>query len=60
MGNCKNLVIQMMDWCFENDIEYITELIEYAKNNRVDWHILLSSSDVYTKMVNYLQAPSER
>lgn len=56
----KTLICEMMDWCFENDIEYTVELVEYAAEHRGDWYALLSHPRVYAKMNEYLQAHSER
>ena len=56
----QSLLVEMMDWCFENDIEYITELIDYAAKFRDDWCQLLSCSHGYVPMTEFLRNSSER
>ena len=56
----QDLLVEMMDWCFINDIEYITELMDYAAEFRDDWNTLLANPDVERIMSRYLSAHSER
>ena len=56
----QTLLAEMMDWCFENDIEYITDLIDYAAKFRNDWFILLCQPMYEMKMKEFLQNHSER
>lgn len=54
------LLAEMMDWCFENDIEYITDLMDYAAKFRDDWSQLLSQPHYCKAMTEYLHASSQR
>lgn len=54
------LLAEMMDWCFENDIEYITELMEYAYKQRTDWLPILSCPKKRVQINEYLEAHSKR
>lgn len=54
------LLAEMMDWSFANDIEYITDLMDYAAKFRDDWFMLLSQPCYQEKMTKYFCAHSER
>lgn len=54
------ILAEMMDFCFENDIEYITELTHYAARYRDDWFQLLCQPDYESKMTEFLHNYSER
>ena len=58
--NTQELLVEMMDWCFENDSEYITDLLDYAAKFRDDWFSLLSQPTYEAKMTEYLHSSSQR
>ena len=60
MKDEQDLLTEMMDWCFTNDIEYITELMDYAAKFRNDWNVLLRNPEVERTMSEYLSNHSER
>ena len=56
----QQLVHEMMDYCFEKDVEYVTDLASYANNNRQDWSNALNNPVVYARMTKHLHAHSEK
>ena len=56
----KLLINEIMNWCFDNNIEYMPDLMSYAEKNRSDWYMLLDRVRGYVLMTRYLRAHSER
>lgn len=56
----EEILAEIMDWCFEHDIEYITDLMKYAYKQRTDWLQILSRPNMRVQINEYLSAHSER
>ena len=56
----KQCIGEMIDWCFQHDVEYFTDLMEYAKKHRIDWHQVLYTPIGAQKMSDFLSSHSDR
>lgn len=58
--NEMDLIQEMKDFCFTNDVEYFEDLVRYAERHREDWTLALTSSEVKARMQKHLHRHSTK